>query len=49
MKIRSLVAIVATFTLASCSSIPVAVSVKGNYGTYSVNPDGVVIDIRSAK
>ena len=36
------------FLVLACAP-PVAVKVRGNYGTYEVNPDGIVIDIRDAK
>lgn len=36
------------FVVSACTP-PLAVKVKGNYGTYEVNPDGLTIDIRDAK
>lgn len=40
--------LVASLFVASCTP-PVAVRVKGNYGTYSLNPDGINIDISNSK
>jgi len=48
MKLYSLLLVVATLVVASCAP-PVAVRVEGNYGTYSLNRDGVVIDISNDK
>ncbi len=48
MKLYSIILVVAALAVVSCAP-PVAVRVKGNYGTYSLNPDGVVIDIHNAK
>lgn len=45
-----LVAIIADFAFTSCASLPpIALRVEGNHGTCSINPNGVVVDIRSAK
>ena len=48
MKLYYIILVVATLAVASCNP-PVAVRVEGNYGTYSLNRDGVVIDISNDK
>jgi len=46
---RAIVAILATFTLASCAEYPIALKVEGEHGSYSYSAkSGLAIAIRAA-
>jgi hypothetical protein len=44
------IALLIALLFSSCAEYPVALAVRGNYGTYSYNPDrGVVIEVDATK